>query len=191
MRSQMQAMAACARTTADAVADKLERDEYHQLILAYEALIPHLAPPGHKPLILWHPDLHASNIIVTEATTPCKLTGIIDWQGTVVGTDYMQACVPPAYVAEEHPLVDCSHEEGPRLVEEYNALDDEDEQKHLASLAYRRAWRQKCHEIQIQSTDEYLAEQFYGPLGFLPKRTQIFLLPFLATFAPVIDSTKR
>ena len=83
MHSYMFALAACARASINAQPDPLTHDAYCHLLLDYEKLVPHIAP-SRSPYGLWHPDLHASNIIVTETTRSCKLTGMIDWQGTLL-----------------------------------------------------------------------------------------------------------
>lgn len=163
----MFALAACARASINAQPDPLTHDAHSQLISDYETLVPHISP-SRSPYILWHPDLHASNIITTDTTRPCKLTGIIDWQGAIVAPYYTQLDPPMAFTAEEHPLVDSSLENGPELSSGVDALPDE--QKRLAHLAHRRAWRQKLHEILVRDQDPVLADDLYSPMGVAPKR---------------------
>ncbi|KAI0354270.1 hypothetical protein OH77DRAFT_1482176 [Trametes cingulata] len=158
VRSWLLALAACARASADVHPDTAFREEYYRLISDYEKLVPYLAP-RRVPFILWHPDFHARNIIVT-AEKPHQLSGIIDWQSAVVAPDYMQLCIPPAYTSEDHPLVQWSDEDGPTLSPEVSALSDD--QKRLAHLAYRQAERRMLHELLMRQRDPALAEQLHG-----------------------------
>ncbi|TFY73977.1 hypothetical protein EWM64_g10035 [Hericium alpestre] len=148
----------CARLSIDAHSDPPTHDAYCRLISDYEKLIPHIAPK-HSSYILWHPDLHASNILITDTPPSCKLTGIIDWQGATVAPYYLQLDIPPAYTAEEHTLVNSSHEDGPELSSDVNDLDDE--QQRRAHLAHRHALRQRLHEIFMHDQDPELAEEFF------------------------------
>ncbi|KAI0369308.1 hypothetical protein BV20DRAFT_1079282 [Pilatotrama ljubarskyi] len=152
--------------SADVHPDASFREESHRLISDYERLVPHLLPP-RTPFILWHPDLHTRNIIVT-AEPPYRLSGIIDWQGAVVGAYFMQLSIPAAYISPDHPLVLWSDEEVPTLSPEVEALSDDE--KRRAHFAYRRAERQKLHGMLMRARDPPLAEEMYDVDGFQAKQ---------------------
>lgn len=158
--SYLYALAACARASLD-VQPIPARDEYRRLITDYETLVPHMSPRT-SAYVLWHPDLHAGNILVTEATNPCKLEGIIDWQGALVAPSFTHMVCPPAYTAQEHPLVDCSNDGCPELTAEAQALDGE--QRKVVELACRHAWREKIHAILLQEISPVLAQTLHGIL---------------------------
>ncbi|OJD19318.1 hypothetical protein AJ78_00677 [Emergomyces pasteurianus Ep9510] len=69
---------------------------YHALSLLSKYLdaTPYLVPdnPIASANVLWHPDLHLDNVFVDPMT--CKITGIVDWQGTSVAPLFYQSCVP-------------------------------------------------------------------------------------------------
>ncbi|CDO71735.1 hypothetical protein BN946_scf184920.g19 [Trametes cinnabarina] len=113
-------------------------------------LLPASGPldPGDllRPYTLWHPDLHVSNIIVTESADSCSVVGSIDWQGAVIAPDHSQLKVPAVYEAEDHPLID--HPDGagmPSICPEADAR--EGEEKHAVQLAFRWLKRKKMHEL--------------------------------------------
>ncbi|TFK57667.1 hypothetical protein OE88DRAFT_1651524 [Heliocybe sulcata] len=164
--SYMFALAACARAFVDAQPGG-DSEAYHGLISDFEKLVPHIAPPC-APKILWHPDLHDSNILVTEAERPCKLNGIVDWQGATVAPYYLQLSVPPAYSADEHPLIDPEADGGPEF-RDFDPRDLKPEEKRRLAVTFRRTCRQKLHEVQVRGADPDLANELYGDLG-LAKR---------------------
>ncbi|KAJ3502110.1 hypothetical protein NLJ89_g9035 [Agrocybe chaxingu] len=169
VHSYMFALAACARASIDELrTDPSMQKDYHDVVTDYETLVPHIAPQDSQ-YILWHPDLHASNIIVTQSTDPCTLRGIIDWQGACVAPYYTQLDPPPAFTAEEHPLVDSSKDDGPELAVQLDTLTDP-EQQRLARLALRRAWHAHLHQILVSSEDPELAHDLYEPMGVMAKR---------------------
>ena len=151
--SYMFALAACARASLDAQPNTPAHDEYRRLIADYETLVPHVIPKGLS-YVLWHPDLHAGNIIVTE-TTERELEGIIDWQGALVAPSYVQVACPPAYIAKGHPLIEYSDDGSPELAPDVAALNDE--QRRLAEHACRHAWRQSIYQYLLWDFDHKLA----------------------------------
>ncbi|CAA7266683.1 unnamed protein product [Cyclocybe aegerita] len=168
VHSYMFALAACARASINKFCTDLSLQEaYHDVVTDYETLVPHIAPQDSQ-YILWHPDLHASNIIVTEMTDSCTLRGVIDWQGARVAPYYTQLDPPPAFTAEEHPLVDSSKDDGPELSVQLDTLTDP-EQQRLARLALRRAWRAHLHRILMRNDDPELAHDLYEPMGVMAK----------------------
>ena len=82
------------------------RQDHIDCLSAYECLIPMLLSDSHdenRP-VLWHPDLHASNIFVQPveegkmlAAISLSVSSIIDWQGTWIGPAFLQMKVPPLY----------------------------------------------------------------------------------------------
>lgn len=58
---------------------------------ATQTLMPNLQWP-----VLWHPDLHRANILVTD-TAPYTITGLIDWQYTCISPFFNQISVPKAF----------------------------------------------------------------------------------------------
>lgn len=97
------------RASLDPQLDTYVHDEYRRLVV----------------LALNYENLHAGDILVTEATKPCKLEGIIDWQGTLAAPSYIHIAHPPAYIVNEHPLVEYPDDGCPGLVAAAAALDGE------------------------------------------------------------------
>ena len=99
----------CAQAVVDA--DKAmrmqDREVYYGLISNYEKLVPHLAPQDVR-YVLWHPDIEAQDILVTNTTHPRKVTGILNWCSALVAPHYTNITTPSAYDAEDHPLIDSS-----------------------------------------------------------------------------------
>ncbi|KIM43715.1 hypothetical protein M413DRAFT_387255 [Hebeloma cylindrosporum] len=159
VHSYMFALAACARASISASPDPSTDDEYLRLISVYESMVPHIAPLRTE-YILAHPDLHASNIITTETTDPCKITGIIDWQGALIAPYYAQLSTPPAFASEEFPVFDDTPEHGPELPEGVDDLPAKE--KQLAHLAHRRLRRQWLYEVRMREYNPFLADHLYN-----------------------------
>ncbi|KAF9232906.1 hypothetical protein BU15DRAFT_90536 [Melanogaster broomeanus] len=80
------------------------RDDHVAWLSVYTTLISILIPPDHKQTrpVMWHPDLHASNIFVNYSevqgkivpTVPLTVSSIIDWQGSWVGPAFLQLTLP-------------------------------------------------------------------------------------------------
>ncbi|OSD05708.1 hypothetical protein PYCCODRAFT_1384679 [Trametes coccinea BRFM310] len=163
MHSYMRALASCARASIDAFPpEPSTKAKYHQLISDYEKLIPHISPE-QRPYVLWHPDLNARNIIVTESSEPCAVVGFVDWQGAIIAPDHLQLQIPPAYEAEEHPMVnDGDGTAMPSLRPEADAL--EGEEKQSVQLALRRLQRKKMHELYVRENEPELGKEMYDTL---------------------------
>ncbi|EGN99489.1 hypothetical protein SERLA73DRAFT_182452 [Serpula lacrymans var. lacrymans S7.3] len=83
------------------------RDDHVALLSVFTTLVPILVPCLHEQArpVMWHPDLHASNIFVEYSeeqgtispTIPLTISSIIDWQGTWIGPAFLQLQVPPLY----------------------------------------------------------------------------------------------
>ncbi|KIY43072.1 hypothetical protein FISHEDRAFT_54147 [Fistulina hepatica ATCC 64428] len=69
----------------------------------FKALIPYIVPrePRHLAGHLWHPDLHADNILVAASDAPggFSVTSIIDWQCSWVGPAFINLNVPTMFQA--------------------------------------------------------------------------------------------
>ncbi|KAF9036378.1 kinase-like domain-containing protein [Panaeolus papilionaceus] len=77
--------------------DHIELLEYYKHVLSL--LVP--SDPQHLSGHLWHPDLHASNLLVTPSGTTSSdgkiqvdITSCIDWQGAWVGPAFLQLTAP-------------------------------------------------------------------------------------------------
>ncbi|TRM60757.1 kinase-like domain-containing protein [Schizophyllum amplum] len=167
-RAYMAALGACARASVEAGLDADPDGAYRHLISVYDELVPHMAPL-RSSCTLWHPDLHAGNIIVDgdidvedADADSFQLSGIIDWQGATVLPYYLQYTVPPAYefTPSDEPLVQYAADGTPNLPDDYDNVCDED--KAAAQYALRRAWRALGHKIVIQAQDARLANDLYG-----------------------------
>ncbi|TRM60756.1 hypothetical protein BD626DRAFT_406815 [Schizophyllum amplum] len=170
-RTYMFALGACARASVKAGLDADPDGAYLYLISVYEELVPHMSP-SRTSCTLWHPDLHAGNIIVDghidvedEHADSFELSGIIDWQGATVLPYYLQYRVPPAYefTVSAEPLVQHSADGLPKLADGYDDLCDED--KAAAQYALRRAWRAYGHEVALRDQDARLAKDLYDITG--------------------------
>ncbi|KAH7930175.1 hypothetical protein BV22DRAFT_1028686 [Leucogyrophana mollusca] len=83
------------------------RDDHVAVLSLYTTLVPIITPPLHEQVrpVMWHPDLHASNIFVKHSkelsknspALPLAVSSIIDWQGTWIGPAFLQLQVPPLY----------------------------------------------------------------------------------------------
>lgn len=91
--------------------------------------------------ILWHTDLHMGNIFVSE-NDPGTVTGIIDWQNTVVNPAFLQVRWPvfltPPEDYEEGPIV-------PQLPADFEELDNEEKEMALYNKA-KASWA-KAYEV--------------------------------------------
>ncbi|KAI0761164.1 hypothetical protein BD413DRAFT_647760, partial [Trametes elegans] len=167
VHSYMRSRAACARASIQTNLHNPTRSVYSRLISEFENLIPHLAP-AHLPHILWHPNLSADEILVTQTkdAQAHQLSGIIDWQGATVSPAYEHIRVPPAFSAadvEGHPLLDFSGGDEPRLGPQVPYLDVQ--QRRLADALLRRAQRAKAHEVRVRTRDPALWREMYSPKG--------------------------
>ncbi|KAH7914064.1 hypothetical protein BJ138DRAFT_1144560 [Hygrophoropsis aurantiaca] len=94
--------------------DQGDRADHVSCLSLYTTYVPFLVPaePEHTRPIMWHPDLHASNIFIAgsesgkEATIaePLVLSAIIDWQGTCIGPAFLQLKVPPLFRTPDAPV---------------------------------------------------------------------------------------
>ncbi|KIJ60544.1 hypothetical protein HYDPIDRAFT_98464, partial [Hydnomerulius pinastri MD-312] len=83
------------------------REDHVTLLSEYTTLVPILIPPHREQTrpVMWHPDLHASNVFVKQCegqgkispATPLAVSSIIDWQGVWIGPAFLQMKVPPLY----------------------------------------------------------------------------------------------
>ncbi|GJE87320.1 hypothetical protein PsYK624_034030 [Phanerochaete sordida] len=163
--SYMLALAACARAFIVSLEDTKFRRTYEAIISDFERLAPNLLPLDPR-FILWHPDLHASNIIVDEKSEIHELRGVIDWQGATILPSYMQVEVPPAFVTEPHPLVVVT-DDGPDLTQDSAAL--EGVQPRDVEQALRRAWRQWAHERIMRDEDKHIVREMYDVEGVVKR----------------------
>lgn len=89
------------------------REDHTNWLSLYITLIPALIPPlqEQKRPVLWHPDLHASNIFIRSSEKEGKISpaiplmpsSIIDWQGAWIGPAFLQLKVPPLYRMDDVP----------------------------------------------------------------------------------------
>ena len=82
------------------------REDHISSLSLYATLIPFLVPPlqEQKRPVLWHSDLHGSNIFIRPSeegkvspSIPISLTSIIDWQGSWIGPAFLHLKVLPLY----------------------------------------------------------------------------------------------
>ncbi|TRM62785.1 hypothetical protein BD626DRAFT_40831 [Schizophyllum amplum] len=166
-RAYMVALGACARASVEAGLDPDPDGAYRHLISIYDELVPAMSP-FRTSCTLWHPDLHAGNIIVDgnidnedHDADSFGLSGIIDWQRATILPYYLQYSVPPAYefTPSEEPLVQYSAGGKPKVADGYDDLCEED--KTAAYHALRRAWRAYVHRAMMQDEDAPLARDLY------------------------------
>lgn len=67
-----------------------------ELLQAYLSVVDHLIPPRQvRASTLWHPDLHASNIILTSPPTEIpRIESIIDWQTARIEPLFYTGSIP-------------------------------------------------------------------------------------------------
>ncbi|KAG8737397.1 Phosphotransferase enzyme [Ceratobasidium sp. 414] len=119
--------------------DDLDPNAHWQLLEKLSTLcLGLLPPPDLCAYVLWHKDLHAKNILVTESSPP--LITIIDWQSTSVGPLFQQATF--ALFAQYHgdPRIDLF--DNARLPDNFDALSWHDRVylKHQRRLALRHLY---------------------------------------------------
>ncbi|TRM65527.1 kinase-like domain-containing protein [Schizophyllum amplum] len=159
-RAYMVALGKCASASIEAGLDADPDGAYRDLVSKYEKLIPFIAPE-RTAVALWHPELHAGNIIINDKKEEPSSGGIIDWQGSVVAPYYRQFQVPPAYEVDEGTeLVVHGPGVAPKLVDGYDELSAEEQDR--AQRILRRAWRAYMHEIYLRRQDEKLAMDLYS-----------------------------
>lgn len=79
-------------------------------------------PTEFTPLILWHPDLHRTNLMVREHGPP-DITGFLDWQHSWVGPRFLHILYPPAF-RYPHAFIDTvDAETTPSLPDNFDTLD--------------------------------------------------------------------
>jgi len=100
----------------------------------YTTLVPTLVPPlqEQKRPVLWHPDLHASNIFIRPSeegkispTIPISLSSIIDWQGAWIGPAFLQLNVPQLYRMDGVP----PGRQLPVLPDDFDSLSDSEKEE--------------------------------------------------------------
>ncbi|KAL4071198.1 hypothetical protein V8B97DRAFT_2047223 [Scleroderma yunnanense] len=88
------------------------REDHISCLSMFATLIPILIPPlqEQKKPVLWHPDLHASNIFIRPSeegkispAIPISLSSIINWQGAWIGPAFLQLQVPSLYYMDGVP----------------------------------------------------------------------------------------
>ncbi|RDB22280.1 Altered inheritance of mitochondria protein 9, mitochondrial [Hypsizygus marmoreus] len=123
-------------------------EEHLFLLDDFDKLVPFLIP-SVPAFILWHPDMHEANIIATESD-PCKITGIIDWQSTVIGPYFMQVSPFPLLEYTPSPYIDYTpwDRKPPKRTPGYDMLNAEQKQK--ADLAYKAAFRSHAYELKMR-----------------------------------------
>jgi hypothetical protein len=162
--SYLLALAACARAFVDAHLDSSIRDSYRRLISDYEKLAPHIAPL-QSLYMLWHPDLHAGNIIVTETTSPCKLMSIIEWENAHVAPFYLQIAPAPAYTYDE------AEDEDETLPVDPPSRGDSELPGQTDVLDNNRKLRRyRSYKAILHENDPPLAKEMFDLLGVWQKR---------------------
>ena len=110
------------------------REDHINSLSLYATLIPFLVPPlqEQKRPVLWHPDLHGSNIFIRPSeegkvspSIPISLTSIIDWQGSWIGPAFLQLKVPPLYYMDGVP----PGKQLPSLPDHFDSLSDREKEK--------------------------------------------------------------
>jgi hypothetical protein len=140
-----------------------------RLLDQFITLATHLIPPSEicAP-VLWHTDLHGSNIMISESG-PASIVGFLDWQGTTISPLFMQSGIPPflRYSGDERIVIEPGVKSVP-FPPGYGDLPPEDQQ-HLAR--HRRfALRQKYYELQVMqhSPHTFAAQSWPGMEYMMP-----------------------
>ncbi|KAJ7481656.1 hypothetical protein FB451DRAFT_134092 [Mycena latifolia] len=120
-----------------------------ELLEAYLCVLDYLVPPRHmRAFTLWHPDLHASNIIITSSSAELpRIESIIDWQTARIEPLLHAGTIPTfldysrgVYVLPAPP----GRSKGPVLPSNFDTLDAE--AQRLAKVEMRSASRNKIYE---------------------------------------------
>ncbi|CAA7260073.1 unnamed protein product [Cyclocybe aegerita] len=122
----------------------------------YDKLVPFLIP-AITPFTLWHPDMHRGNILATE-TNPCEITGIIDWQSSLVGPFFMQATPSPLLHYSASPYVDYTpgSSTNPKFAPGYEGLNTEE--RRIADRAHKAAFRARAYELKMNEFNPAMAD---------------------------------
>ncbi|KAJ7156111.1 kinase-like domain-containing protein [Mycena crocata] len=149
------------------------------LLRDYSSVIDHLIPPKHlRALTLWHPDFHASNIIVTSlpAEIP-RIEAVLDWQTARI-EPLLHAGSAPGFVDDTQGRYVSSPAPGqrPQLPANFDTLDDS--AKRLAEAELRQAFRHILYNMTVREKntpiEEYRAfelKEFYTWPHYWASRT--------------------
>ncbi|KAJ7099703.1 kinase-like domain-containing protein [Mycena epipterygia] len=130
------------------------------LLQAYISVIDYLVPPRRvRALTLWHPDLHASNLIVTSppAEAP-RIESIIDWQTARI-EPLLHAGTIPTFLDYSHgtyvtPVAPGRVDARPELPSNFDTL--KDEEKSLANRQLTQAARNELYTIVTEEQNPSL-----------------------------------
>ncbi|KAJ6591166.1 kinase-like domain-containing protein [Mycena vulgaris] len=137
-----------------------------ELLQAYLSVIDYLLPPRHMhAFTLWHPDLHASNIIVTPSPTEIpqiRVESIIDWQTARI-EPLLHAGTIPNFLDYSHGVYVAPAPPGlavrPELPSNFDTLDEE--AQRLANSELREANRSKAYDLLTQNRNPSLHKYRY------------------------------
>lgn len=141
-------------------------EEHRQVLETTMAVMPVVAHcptlKRHSQPVLCHPDFHPGNIFVAEDNN-AKITGVIDWQFTVIMPRFTQVRWPLFLNPPEGYQTGMSNPELPPRYEEEGAEEENEEfsEKPLTSAQERQtqALMTKCYEAALVKShmESYLA----------------------------------
>ncbi|CAA7260543.1 unnamed protein product [Cyclocybe aegerita] len=155
IHSFARALSACERAWLKQRSDATS-PEHLALLDDYDKLIPFLTP-AVTPFTLWHPDMHEGNILATESD-PCEITGVIDWQSSLVGPFFMQVTLSPVLHYSVSPYVDYTpgSSTNPTFAPGYEDLNPE--QKKAADRALKAAFRARAYDLKMKELNPAMVD---------------------------------
>lgn len=120
-------------------------DDHRYLLNSVKEALPSIAKStklsNQTQPILWHTDLHMGNIFVSQ-DDPAVVTGIIDWQNTIVNPAFLQVRWPVFLTPPD------GYQEGqviPGLPADFESMDDDE--KEIALYNKAKATWTKAYEV--------------------------------------------
>ncbi|KAH7913932.1 hypothetical protein BJ138DRAFT_1144782 [Hygrophoropsis aurantiaca] len=167
-----------------------DRNDHVSYLNLYTSLVPLIIPaePEHTRPVMWHPDLHASNLFVVgpesgkeaAAAAPLEVASIIDWQGTYIGPAFLQLKVPPLFYTHGAPF----GVQVPTLPDNFETLEENEKaeaRERHSRFCYHKAYEVAAFPLSIVNMKsreklihvEGLAQTTWK-YGLIPFRTAIY-----------------
>ena len=142
-------------------------DAHIRLLDDFLAIIPSVLPPDELCApVLWHTDLHASNIFVPPEGSP-DILGLIDWQGISVRPLFLQATFAPCvrYQGDSRITIPPGMA-APTLPQDFESYSEVD--KEYLKGQERLAVIHKYYETRVmQRNPLYFASQTYPHIEYI------------------------
>ncbi|KIY48787.1 hypothetical protein FISHEDRAFT_73299 [Fistulina hepatica ATCC 64428] len=168
-------------------------DDHLRALNHFTALIPYIVPrqPAHLAGHLWHPDLHANNVLVAPSDAPggFSVTSVIDWQCSWVGPAFINLTVPSMFSA----TMGAPSGNRPAITPNAAALEEfSPEDKAKIHVLHRRAVLHKLFEtLFIPQVLDMPVRARWEMIDLASCTWQTGLLPFREAMIQVVERWKE